>query len=468
MQRAEAGRRSPFFDTRRMKQEQRGAFSSHFGTMMAIVGSAVGLGNIWRFPYLAGMNGGAAFLLLYLGLILLVGLPMILSEFILGRATHRGAVGSFKQLAPRSRWYLVGYMGVAAGFCILGFYSVIAGWSVRFLYDAVVNAHAGLSQEEITAGFNAFKNSGWQPILLSTGFLGLTALVVFKGVEKGVERWNKILMPLLIGILLVLCVNSLTLEGFREGMTFLFRPDFSKITANTVLDALGQVFFTLSLGMGVMITYSSYVVKSENMLRSKGIVVLIDTSIAIIAGIAIFPAVFTFQINPTEGPDLIFLTLPNIFARMAGGQYVGILFFLLITIAALTSIVSIFEMMTNYLMEELKMTRRRAVWWLFGTLSVLSALCAQSQVEGSGLRIGNLNVFDLLDLLSANYLMTVGGLLIVLFVGWHISEKRLRRVFTSNGRYNNRLFPVFRFVVRYLSPVAVAVIFLSKIGLIRG
>lgn len=449
-------------------KEQRGAFSSNFGTMMAVVGSAVGLGNIWRFPYLAGVNGGAAFLLLYLFLILLVGLPLILSEFVIGRATHRGAVGSFKQLAPRSKWYLVGYMGVVAGFCILGFYSVIAGWSVRFLYDSIINANVGLSHDEIAASFNAFKNTGWQPILLSAGFLALTAFVVLKGVEKGVERWNKILMPLLIFILLLLCINSFTLDGFGAGMSFLFKPDFSKITANTVLDALGQVFFTLSLGMGVMITYSSYVVKPENMLRSKGIVTMIDTSIAIISGIAIFPAVFTFGISPTQGPDLIFLTLPNVFGQMAGGQYVGILFFLLITIAALTSMVSIFEMMTNYMMEELKMTRRRAVLWLLITLCLVAALCAQSQVEGSRLMIGDYNVFDFLDMLSSNYLMTIGGLLIVIFAGWHISEKRLRKVFTSNGMYNNRIFPVFRFVIRYVSPIAVAIIFLSKIGLIKG
>ena len=449
-------------------KEQRGAFSSNFGTMMAVVGSAVGLGNIWRFPYLAGVNGGAAFLLLYLFLILLVGLPLILSEFVIGRATHRGAVGSFKQLAPRSKWYLVGYMGVVAGFCILGFYSVIAGWSVRFLYDSIINANVGLSHDEIAASFNAFKNTGWQPILLSAGFLALTAFVVLKGVEKGVERWNKILMPLLIFILLLLCINSFTLDGFGAGMSFLFKPDFSKITANTVLDALGQVFFTLSLGMGVMITYSSYVVKPENMLRSKGIVTMIDTSIAIISGIAIFPAVFTFGISPTQGPDLIFLTLPNVFGQMAGGQYVGILFFLLITIAALTSMVSIFEMMTNYMMEELKMTRRRAVLWLLITLCLVAALCAQSQVEGSRLMIGDYNVFDFLDMLSSNYLMTIGGLLIVIFAGWHISEKRLRKVFTTNGMYNNRIFPVFRFVIRYVSPIAVAIIFLSKIGLIRG
>lgn len=446
--------------------EQRGAFTSQFGSMMAVVGSAVGLGNIWRFPYLAGENGGAAFLLLYLFLILVVGLPLILSEFIIGRAARRGAVGAFRYLAPKTKWYLVGYMGVAAGFCILGFYSVIAGWSLRFLFDAVVNANGGKSAEEISAGFLAFKNSGWQPILLSAAFLALTAVVVFKGVEKGVERWNKILMPMLAGILLILCCNSFTLDGFGEGMAFLFRPDFSKITANTVLDAMGQVFFTLSLGMGVMITYSSYVAKSENMLRSKGIVTMIDTSIAVISGIAIFPAVFTFGISPTQGPDLIFLTLPNIFAKMIGGQYVGILFFLLITIAALTSMVSIFEMMTNYLIEELKMTRRRAVVWLFGTLCLISSLCALSQAEGSRLIVGGYNLFDLLDMLSSNYLMTIGGFLIVVFAGWRLSPKRLRKTFTSDGRYNNRIYPVFRFIIRYVSPVAVAIIFLSKMKLI--
>lgn len=436
--------------------------------MMAVVGSAVGLGNIWRFPYLAGMNGGAAFLLLYLFLILIAGLPLILSEFILGRATHRGAVGSFKQLAPKSKWYLVGYLGVIAGFAILGFYSVIAGWSIRFLYDSFLNANMGLSVDEIESSFVAFRNTGWKPIGLSAIFLCLTAYVVFKGVEKGVEKWNKVLMPTLIGILLLLSAYSFTLDGFRDGMAFLFKPDFTKITASTVLDALGQVFFTLSLGMGVMITYSSYVVKEENMLKSKGIITLIDTSIAVISGIAIFPAVFTFGISPTQGPELIFITLPNVFGQMVGGQYISILFFLLITIAALTSMVSIFEMMTNYMMEELKMRRTNAVIWLFCTLLFVSSMCALSQVEGSTLRIGPYDVFDFLDLLSSNFLMTIGGFLIVVFTGWRLSQKRLWKTFTSNGKYSVRYYKLFRFMVRYVAPVAVAVIFLSRIGLIRG
>lgn len=434
---------------------------------MAIVGSAVGLGNIWRFPYLTGENGGAAFLLLYILLILIVGLPLILSEFILGQASRRGTVGAFKQLAPKRKWYLVGYMGVTAGFFILGFYSVIAGWSIRFLYDSIMDVHAGMSVIEIEAGFRAFVNTGWQPVLLSALFLCATAFVVFKGVEKGVERWNKILMPMLIIILIILALHSITLSGFEEGMTFLFAPDFSKITTGTVLDALGQVFFSLSLGMGIMITYSSYVVKESNMLRTLGSITIIDTVIALTAGIAIFPAVFTFGIAPEQGPDLIFLTLPNVFGQMPAGQYLSSLFFLLITIAALTSMVSIFEMLTNYLMEELRFKRRNAVLVLLGTLIVISALCALSQMEDTKLYIGKYNVFDFLDVLSANYLMTIGGFLIAIFTGWIMSKKRLWRTFTSRGKYNRKLFPIYLFMVRFIAPVAVALIFLTKVGLIQ-
>lgn len=449
-----------------MSNENRGSFTSSFGVMMAVVGSAVGLGNIWRFPYLAGVNGGAAFLLLYLGLIILVGVPLIMSEFLIGRAAHRGAVGSFRKIAPGKKWYLIGYLGVAAGFTILGFYNVVAGWSVRFLYDSIMGTNMGLSYDEIAANFAAFKNTGYQPALVTFGFIIFTGYIIYKGVEKGVERWNKFLMPMLVGMLLILCANSFTLSGFDEGMAFLFKPDFSKITTGTVLDALGQVFFTLSLGMGVLITYSSYVVRKENMLRSKAIVTVIDTSIAVISGIAIFPAVFTYGINPTQGPDLIFLTLPNVFGQMVGGQFFSIVFFLLITIAAMTSTVSIFEMLANYLIEEFRFSRKKAVIVLILTLASISTLCALSQVEGSSLVIMGYNLFDLLDMLSSNFLMTMGGFLIAIFVGWVMSKKLLFKTFTSNGEYNSRLFPVFYFMIRYLSPVAVAVIFLSKVGLL--
>lgn len=449
-----------------MKQQKRGAFTSSFGVMMAVAGSAVGLGNIWRFPFLAGQNGGAAFLILYLCLILLVGLPLILSEFSIGKATHRAAVGAFKELAPRKKWYWIGYVAIVAGFSILGFYSVIAGWTIKFLVEALQNGFAGQSSLEITDSFNSFVNTGWQPILYTGFFIACASWIVMKGVEKGIEKYNKILMPMLIGILLLLSINSMTLSGFGAGMDFLFNPDFSKITTQTVLDAMGQVFFTLSLGMGVMITYSSYVIKEENMLRSKGIVTIIDTSIAIISGIAIFPAVFTYGLEPSQGPALVFITLPNIFAQMPAGFVVGILFFMLLFIASITSVVSIMEMIAAFFIEEYHISRRKSLTYIALAVFVTSVLSALSQMEGSPLVFFGTNIFDWLDKLSSNFFMTFGAFATVIFTGWIFQKERLRKVFTSNGRYSNLIFPVFLFMIRFICPVAVAIIFLSQIGFI--
>lgn len=449
-----------------MKQQPRGAFKSNFGVMMAVAGSAVGLGNIWRFPFLAGENGGAAFLILYLCLVILVGLPLMLAEFSIGRATHRAAVGAFKTIAPKTKWHWIGYLAVVAGFTILGFYSVIAGWTVKFLYDAFAGGWVGQSSTEITATFNSFVNTGWQPVLLSTIFIIATAAIVLKGVEKGIEKSNKILMPVLVIILVLLCINSMTLSGFGDGMEFLFKPDFSKITTMTVLAALGQVFFTLSIGMGVMITYSSYVVKEENMVRSKAIVTVIDTSIAIISGIAIFPAVFTFGIEPTEGPNLVFIALPNVFAQMIGGYFVGILFFILLFIAAITSAVSIMEMVAAYFIEEFHIPRRRAVIYISIGIFILSTLAALSQMDNSSIMIFGVNVFDFLDKLSSNYLLTLGGLATAIFTGWVFKKEKLREVLTSGGKYATWVFPIFLFLIRYFCPLAVSAIFLSELGMI--
>lgn len=449
-----------------MEKHKRGSFTSNFGVMMAVAGSAVGLGNIWRFPYMAGMNGGAAFLILYLVLVLLVGLPLILSEFCIGRQGKRGCVESFEKIRPGSRWNFVGYVAVIAGFTIMGFYSVIAGWTIYMLGDAIWGGFeiANYAQQQIS--FNGFVNNGWMPIGLSILFIGLTVGIVIRGVEKGIEKSSKILMPLLIVILIILCINSMTMSGFGEAMNFLFTPDFSKITGQTVLDALGQVFFTLSIGMGVMITYSSYVTKDDNMVKSKVIVTVIDTGVAIISGIAIFPAVFSFGINPSEGPSLVFVTLPTLFAQMPFGTFVGILFALLLFIAAITSAVSIFEMLTAVFTEKYNISRKKAVIYVASVVAFLAILSALSQIEGSSLVIFGLNIFDLLDTLSSNYLLTLGGLLIAIFTGWFFGKEKLRKVFTSNGKYSNFIFKPFLFIIRYVSPVAVAAIFLSKLGFI--
>lgn len=443
-------------------------FGSKFGAMAAIVGSAVGLGNIWRFPYMAGANGGGAFIVMYLGFVLMVGLPIVLSEFSIGRAGKGNASSSFSTLARGTKWYLIGILGVVTAFTIMTFYSIIAGWTAHFLKEAILNRFAHQSEAELTASFKSFVNSGWQPIIWACLTVALTATIVSRGVKKGVEKFNKILMPTLVAIILVMCINSMTLSGFGEGMDFLFNPDLSLLTWQSALDALGQVFFTLSVGMGVMITYGAYVRQEENMVKSKAIVVLIDTSIAIIAGIAIFPAVFTYNIPPTSGPDLVFLVLPNIFSQMPGGYFFAILFFVLLLIAAVTSTISLCEVITSYFTDKFRVSRRVAVWVAASVIMVLGSLSAISQMDGSHIRIAGLNQFDFFDTLSSNYMLIGGGLGIVIFAGWFFGRRNLYNIMTYNGRYNlGFIFPVLMFFIRFVAPLAIAVLFLSKLGIFK-
>lgn len=423
--------------------------------MMAVAGSAVGLGNIWRFPFLAGQNGGAAFLIIYLALVLLVGLPLVLSEFTIGRAAKMGPIKAFEVLAPRTKWKGVGYLNVLVGFVLMGFYSVVAGWTLRFLVDSVAGGFEGMSAAQISDSFTSFTSSVWQPVIYAIFFLAVSALIVARGVEKGIEKFNKVLMPALFVMLILLCVNSFTLDGWDEGMTFLFSPDWSAVTGQTIIDALGQVFLTLSVGMGVLITYSSYVVGDDNMARSKGIVSIIDTSVAILAGVAIFPAVFTFGLEPAEGPALVFLTLPNVFAQLPGGYFLAILFFAMLAIAAITSAISIMEMLTAIFIEQFNITRRRAVTIISVMIGVLAVMCAASS-----------QVFEFFDTLSANYLLTIGGLLIAIFTGWVFNRKQLYDTFTSDGRYATAIYPVFLFAVRFIAPVGIAFIILAELGII--
>lgn len=444
----------------------RGSFKSNFGFMMAVAGSAVGLGNIWRFPYMMGENGGAAFLILYLIMILLVGLPLILSEFIIGRSTQKGCVSAFKALKPNTKWHYIGYISVIVGFAILGFYSVIAGWTLNFVVDAVSNGFTMVSSGEVKESFEVFVNNGWQPIMYAVIFVAMVVFIVLKGIEKGIEKYNKILMPVLFVLLIVMCINSVTMDGFAEGMSFMFTPDFSEITTQTILDALGQVFFSLSIGMGVMITYSSYSTCEENMFTSKLKITAIDTMIALISGVAIFPAVFTYGISPTEGPSLVFLALPTVFAQMSFGAFFGSLFFILLLIAAITSAVSIFEMLVTFYVEKFNTSRARALMMITSGVLILAVLSALSQIEGSSIMIGQNNFFDFLDLLSSNYLLTSGGLLIAIFTGWFFGKEKLQRIFTSKGKYANRMFAPYYFAIRYIAPIAVAAVLLSRIGII--
>jgi neurotransmitter:Na+ symporter, NSS family len=445
----------------------RDSFGSKFGIIAAAAGSAVGLGNIWKFPYVAGQNGGGAFLVVYLIFIIAIGLPVMLSEFSIGRRAQRNAIGSFKKLAPGTPWYLVGVMGVAAAFLILSFYSAVAGWTLEYISKSLTNAFAGRDEAELNLMFSSFISGSWRPLFWQLVFMFLTAWIVAAGVKKGIEKYTKVLMPLLVVMIIVLCIRSVTLPGAGEGLAFLFKPDFSKLTADAVLSALGQAFFSLSLGMGTLITYGSYVSRQDNLTGTVVQVSAADTVIAIMAGVAIFPAVFAFGIDPGEGPGLVFITLPNIFQQMPGGYFFAIIFFVLLAVAALTSSISVLEVVVAYFVEELKLTRRKATVFAALMISVLGVFCTLSFGMMSEVHIFGMIFFDIMDFTASNLLLPLGGFFIVMFVGWYLGSGPARREISNEGNLKAVYFPVFIFLVRFVAPVAITIVFIYGLGLLR-
>ncbi len=442
----------------------RGSFGSKFGIIAATAGSAIGLGNIWRFPYVAGENGGAAFLIVYLLFILAIGIPVMLSEFTIGRNARRNPFGAFKKLSPGRPWWLVGVMGIVAAFTILAFYSVVAGWTMEYLYSSLLDKFAGKSTTEIEHAFEGFVASGARPIMWLLIFIVLSALIVVAGIEKGIEKYTKLLMPVLLVIIIILCVRAVTLEGAGEGLAFLFKPDFSKLTASTILEALGQAFFSLSIGMGTLITYGSYIQKRDNLGSTALSVATADTLIAILAGVAIFPAVFAFGISPNSGPELVFITLPNIFEQMPAGYYFSILFFTLLVVAAVTSSISILEVVVAYFVEELKISRKVATILAASGAAMLGILCSLSQGVMPELQLFGKNLFDLLDFTSSNILLPLGGFFIVLFAAWFFGKKKLFGELSSQGHYSCWYYKLYLFIVRFVAPVAIALVFLNGMG----
>lgn len=445
---------------------QRDSFGSKFGIIAAAAGSAVGLGNIWKFPYVAGQNGGGAFLVVYLLFIVAIGLPVMLSEFAIGRKAQRNAIGSFKKLAPGKPWYLVGVMGVAAAFLILSFYSAVAGWTLEYISKSITNSFAGKDESGLNSMFGDFIQGTWRPLFWQMIFMGMTAWIVAAGIKRGIEKYTKILMPLLVIMIIILCIRSVSLPGSMEGLAFLFRPDFSALTADAVLGALGQAFFSLSLGMGTLITYGSYVGKKDNLPATVVQVSAADTIIAIMAGIAIFPAVFAFGIDPAEGPGLVFITLPNIFQQMTGGYFFALLFFILLAVAALTSSISVLEVVVAYFVEELKLTRVRATIFASAMISVLGVFCTLSFGLLAEVKIFNLVIFDLMDFTASNLLLPLGGFFIVMFVGWYLGSAGSRREISNDGLIKVRYFPVFIFLVKFVAPFAITLVFIYGLGLL--
>ena len=443
---------------------KRDSFGSRFGALVAMAGSAVGLGNLWRFPYLVGENGGAAFIIVYVILSFVICLPIFVSEFVIGRRSQKNAYSAFRDLSGGSAWRWVGLFTIIVPLIVLSYYSVIGGWSIEYLLKSITFSFTGgESQSALSTMFSDFVSSAWGPLLVHTGFLLVTTLIVMVGIKDGIEKFSKVMMPMLFFIVIGIAIYSMTLPGAKAGLDYLFNPDFSKINGKAIAAALGQAFFSLSLGFGTIMTYASYVDKKENPLFQSVATASSDLLFALVAGMAIMPAVFAFGISPQTGPGLVFETLPYVFGQMPAGGFIAILFFLALLVAAVTSSISMLEVAVAYLVEEKKISRIWACVILFAICWVVGAVCSLSFGPLSHIKIDGGNIFDFFDNLSSNILMTLGSLLTVLFVGWRLKKTDVYDEFTNGGTLstNSRIFGVLWFLIRYICPLAILIIFIS-------
>lgn len=445
-------------------------FASKVGLVAATVGSAVGLGNVWRFPAETQANGGAAFLLVYIGCVLLLGIPVMVAEFALGRAGHSDAVGSFKNLGAKRGWWAVGGLAITASYMILCFYMVVAGWTFEYLWQSItgflytpipgIDTLDGL----FTAKMHSFIGEGWNPLINTYVVIILNMVVLMIGVQKGIERMSNILMPLLFVILIIFAAVSMSLPKAEEGLAFFLRPDFSAITPSTMLNALGQAFFSLSLGMGILVTYSSYFPKDTKLTRTAFTVSLLDLLVAVMMGLIIFPAVTSFglQGDSLEGATLVFVTLPEVFAKMPCTQLWSILFFLLLFVAALTSTISIAEVSVAFMVDRFKVGRIKACMVVLLPLFVFSTLCSLSQGALSDFKIFGLTIFDLLDDVATNMLLPIVSIFICIYVGWFAPGRLLYDEVTNQGMMKSRLHGPVLFILRYVAPLLIAAILLGR------
>lgn len=450
--------------------ENRGNFGSKLGVILATAGSAVGLGNVWRFPYMVGQNGGAAFILIYLVCIVLLGIPGMMGEFIIGRHSAANAARSYRNLSNGKPWGIVGLMGVFTSMIILGYYAVVAGWCLQYLYASIMGGLHG-DPSYVKSYFESFSSDLVKPVLWAVAFILLTHLVVVRGVRNGIEKASKILMPLLFVLLIVLVVASCSLPGAFKGVEFLFKPDFSKVDENVLLEALGQAFFSLSLGTACLCTYASYFSRQTNLMKSSVQIVTIDTLIAILAGLMIFPAAFSVGVNPDSGPSLIFITLPNVFQEAFGGMpvvsyVISVLFYALLVLAALTSTISMHEIGTAFFYEERKISRRNGAWIETITCCVIAVFCSLSLGAIPEVSLFGKSFFDCCNDFTAQLLMPLGSFLTCIFLGWYVPKKVTQEEFTNWGTLKGTLYPVFLFMIRFVSPICIFLIFLHQFGII--
>lgn len=437
------------------ERAQRENWATRFGFLMAAAGSAVGLGNIWRFPYLTGENGGSAFIIIYLICIVVVGLSIMIAEFAVGRKTSLAAVGAYK--SQNRSWTFAGVLGVLSAFFIMGFYPVVGGWSLAYMLKSVTGLLA--APGAIGDVFGAFISAPVEPLVWTLLYMLLNVVIVARGVSAGIEKASTVLMPTLFVLLVIIIFKGLSLAGATAGLTYMFKPDWSQVSGSTVLAALGQSFFTLSLGMGCMITYGSYLRKEENIPSNALSVVTMDTVVAIMAGLAMFPAMFAFGMEPAAGPGLVFVVVPAIFAQMGAiGPLMSIIFFAALTIAALTSSMSLLEVVVAYLIDERAMDRKPATWLTAGVMTVFCTLSSLSMGALSGVMVFGVGFFDLFDILTDKIFLGIGGMLLAIFVGWFMKKEDLKNEITNDGTLTFGLFEVWYNVVKYVIPVAIFIV----------
>ena len=453
-----------------MNQSERGNFGTKIGVILATAGSAVGLGNIWRFPYMTGQNGGAAFILIYLVFVFLLGIPGMMSEFIIGRHSSANAARAYKMLSRGKPWQIIGYMGVITSMIILGFYAVVAGWCLQYLFASVTGQLMGDSQY-VMDYFKEFSTNPIKPVFWTIAFILLTHFVVVHGVRNGIEKASNLLMPTLLVLMIVIVIASCMLPGATKGIEFLFKPDFTKINRNMLLESMGQAFFSLSLGTACLCTYASYFSRQTNLMKSACQIALLDTLIAILAGLMIFPSAFSVGVNPDSGPSLIFITLPNVFhqafAGIAGlGFVIAILFYGLLGLAALTSTISMHEIGTAFFYEELHISRNRGAWIETVVCCVIGIFCSLSMGAVDGLSLMGMPFLDFCDHLTAQFLLPLGSFLTSIFVGWFVPQQIVKDEYTNWGTLRGSLYQAWLFAVRFICPVCILSVFLHQLGVI--
>ena len=446
--------------------EKRGSFGSKLGAVLTAAGAAVGLGNIWRFPTEVGTHGGAAFILIYLACVVFVGMPVMISEFVIGRSTRKNAIGAFRQLSKNRFWRNIGVEGVTVAFLILSYYVVVSGWTLFYGISSLAGRLQG--SQDYSAFFSDFVSSWWMPVAAALAFMLVVHWVVVRGVKEGIERASKVMMPMLLLIIAILVICSFSMSGFSRGFDFLLKPDFSKINFDAALSAMGQSFYSLSLAMGGLVTYSSYFTKDTNLMKTSFSIAGVDTSVAILSGFVIFPAVFTAGVSPDMGPSLVFITLPNVFnmafANVPVLSYVfSGLFYLLLFLAALTSCISLHEPVTAYLSEEYGLTRRRAAWVVTAVAGLVSVGCALSFGPLKDFLIAGMNLFDLFDFVTAKLILPLGGVLITIFVGRLMDRRLVEAELSNHGRLRVPLLRVWLFLVRWVSPTAIVLVFINEL-----